>query len=112
MEPLQQDRVKLAAQLVRKGATMLAEPCQKDGGVQVRYHGKTYCTTHDDLSSILETKEVSMDSVTADLRRVLLTKLNESLAQLEREADGPKQEQLVTLMTKYFDLLQKLPSKT
>jgi len=31
------DRMRLAAELVSKGATMLAEPCPKDGGIQVRY---------------------------------------------------------------------------
>jgi UPF0148 protein len=105
------DKMKLAAELVSKGATMLAEPCPKDGGIQVRYRGKIYCTTHDDLSSITTTSALSYDSVVAQLREVLLVRLNESAAALDVEKDVTKQDQLVTLASKYFELLQKLPQK-
>ncbi|MDA4125947.1 MAG: hypothetical protein OK452_01925 [Thaumarchaeota archaeon] len=105
------DRMKLAAELVSKGAALLAEPCPLDGGIQVRYRGKVYCTVHDDLSSIAKTTMVSFDTVVAQLREVLLTKLNEAATKLGAEKDGAKQDELVSLMTKYFELLQKLPQK-
>ena len=103
--------MKLAAELVSRGATMLAEPCPKDGGIQVRYRGKVYCTSHDDLSSITVATVVSFDSVTVQLRDVLLTKLNEATAALGMERDPAKQDQLVSLAAKYLELLQKLPQK-
>ena len=103
--------MKLAAELVSRGATMLAEPCPKDGGIQVRYRGKVYCTSHDDLSSITVATVVSFDSVTVQLRDVLLTKLNEVTAALGMERDPAKQDQLVSLAAKYLELLQKLPQK-
>jgi UPF0148 protein len=105
------DRMKLAAELVSRGATMLAEPCPKDGGIQVRYRGKVYCTTHDDLSSETTAKVVSYDTVVAQMREVLLARLNETTAVLGTEKDMAKQEQLVSLAAKYFELLQKLPQK-
>lgn len=105
------DRMKLAAELVSKGATMLAEPCPNDGGIQVRYRGKVYCTTHDDLSSITRASAVSYDSVVAQLREVLLSRLNETTAALGAERDMAKQDQLVSLASKYFELLQRLPQK-
>lgn len=105
------DKMRLAAELVSRGATMLAEPCPQDGGIQVRYRGKVYCTTHDDLSSITTAAAVSFDSVTAQLREVLLTKLNETTAALGAEKDVSKQEQLASLASKYYELLQKLPRK-
>ncbi|MDG7008613.1 MAG: hypothetical protein JRN06_10290 [Nitrososphaerota archaeon] len=105
------DRMKLAAELVSKGATMLADPCPQDGGVQVRYRGKTYCTVHDDLSGITRGAAVSYDGVTAQMREVILTRLNETVAVLATEKDAAKQDQLVTLAAKYFELLQKLPPK-
>lgn len=103
--------MKTAVELVRRGATMLAEPCQQCGGIQVRYGGKTYCTNHEDLSSLLRTELVSYESVVAGMRELLLSKLNESVALLERERDAAKQDQLVSLMAKYFDLLQKVVRK-
>ncbi len=66
------ERMKLAAELVSRGATMLAEPCPKDGGIQVRYRGKVYCATHDDLSSISMATAVSLDTVVVQLREALL----------------------------------------
>ena len=105
------EKMKLAAELVSRGATMLADPCPKDGGIQVRYRGKVYCTSHDDLSSVAAAAGVSLETVVAQLREVLLTKLNETTAALGVEKDAARQDQLVSLATKYFELLQKLPQK-
>jgi len=105
------DKMKLAAELVSRGATMLAEPCPKDGGIQVRYRGKVYCTSHDDLSSISTAAVLSYETVIAQLREILLTRLNETTAALGTEKDVVKQDQLVSLTAKYFELLQKLPQK-
>ncbi len=109
MSEPRKDRVKVAADLVAMGATMLAQPCPVCGGIQVRYRGKVYCTNHEDLSSLLTSEVVSLETVAAGLREVLLKKLNEAAASLSTEKDAEKQDQLVSLMTKYFDLLQKLP---
>jgi UPF0148 protein len=103
--------MKVAVELVRRGATMLAEPCQQCGGIQVRYRGKTYCTGHEDLSPLLAAQPVSYESVVASMREQLLSRLNESIAELEKEKDPEKQDQLVSLMTKCFDLLQKATKK-
>jgi UPF0148 protein len=103
--------MRLAAELVSRGATMLAEPCPRDGGIQVRYRGKVYCTAHDDLSSITTGNTVSYDTVVAQMKEVLLARLNETVATLGTEKDLVKQEQLVSLAAKYFELLQKLPQK-
>ena len=111
MSAASKDKMKLAAELVSRGATMLAEPCPRDGGIQVRYRGKVYCTAHDDLSAITMASAVSLDTVVAQLREVLLTKLNEATAALGAEKDPAKQDQLVSLAAKYYELLQKLPHK-
>ena len=105
------ERMRLAAELVSRGATLLADPCPKDGGVQVRYRGKVYCATHDDLSAMMSATAVTFDGVTARMRDVILSRLGEATAALEGEKDVVKQEQLVTVMTKYFELLQRLPQK-
>jgi len=106
------DKMKVSVELVRRGATMLAEPCQQCGGIQVRYRGKTYCTNHEDLSPLLAAATVSYESVVANMREQLLTKLSESIALLEKEKDPAKQDQIVSVMAKYFDLLQKAAAKT
>jgi len=111
MSKSSKDRMRLAAELVSRGATMLAEPCPNDGGIQVRYRGKVYCSSHDDLSSITMASAVSYDTVIAQMRDVLLARLNEATAALGTEKDPARQDQLVSLASKYFELLQKLPQK-
>jgi UPF0148 protein len=106
------DKMKVTAELVRKGATMLAEPCQQCGGIQIRYRGKTYCTNHEDLAPLLASQPVSYESVVANMREQLLAKLGESVALLEKEKDPVKQDQIVSVMTKYFDLLQRAAAKS
>ncbi|MDG6983514.1 MAG: hypothetical protein JRN28_03055 [Nitrososphaerota archaeon] len=105
------DRMKLAAELVSKGATLLADPCPQDGGVQVRYRGKAYCTVHDNLSGLTKAAAVTYEGVAAQMREVVLARLNDAAAALGTEKDLAKQEQLVTLAAKYLELLQKLPQK-
>jgi UPF0148 protein len=105
------DKMKLAVELVRKGATILSEPCVKCGGIKVSYHGKVYCTGHEDLSSVVAAETVSMDTVLAGMREALLSKLSEVTSSLDREKDSAKQEQLVSLMTRYYDLLEKLSQR-
>ena len=112
MSGTSKDKMKLAAELVSRGATMLAEPCPLDGGIQVRYRGKVYCTTHDELSLITTAAAVSYDTVVAHMREVLLARLNETTTALATEKDLTKQEQIVTLAAKCFELLQKLPKSS
>lgn len=105
------DRMKLAAELVSKGATMLGEPCPKCGGIQVRYKGKVYCTSHEDIAGIAEARVVTVESVQAQLKDVLLAKLGEAASALASEKDPARQDQIVSFMTGCYDLLMKLPEK-
>jgi len=109
MSKVAKNNMRIAAELVSKGATMLSEPCPQCGGIQIRYHGKVYCTNHEDLSSVTTSEPLSLEVVAARMREVLLAKLNESAASLGAESDSAKQDQIVSLMAKYFELLQKLP---
>jgi UPF0148 protein len=105
------DNMKLAAGLVSRGATMLSEPCPQCGGIQVRYRGKVYCTSHEDLSMVGVPEVLSAETVVPRMREVLLARLNDAAAALSTEKDAARQDQLVSLMTKCFELLQKLPQK-
>ena len=105
------DRVKVAAKLVRKGATMLGEPCAKCGGIRVSYRGRVYCTGHEDLAPVVASETVSADVVVAGMREALLSKLRESVSQLRQESEPARLEHLVSLMAKYYDLFEKLSNR-
>jgi len=99
-------RTKTTVELMRKGAVMIKEPCPVCNGVQLRYKGRVYCTNHDDLAVALLAKEVSFPDVAEDLRNLLLSKLKDSMSQAEK--DPAKLDGMVSLMTKYVELLRKL----
>ncbi len=111
MSRASKEKMRLTVELVRRGATVLREACPTCGGVQVRYHGKVLCTNHDDLSGVLSTEEITYDSVVSGLRTLLLSKMRDTVDLLDKEGDVLKQDQVVTLLAKYFELLQKLPER-
>lgn len=111
MSRTSRDKMRISAELVRKGATLMAEPCKKCGGIQLRFHGKVYCTNHEDLEPLLVEEVASYDSIVANLKELLTSKLNEVSLLLEREKDVDKQVQLVSLISGYFELLQKIAQK-
>jgi len=104
--------MQMTVELMRRGAVMLKEPCPVCNGVQVRYHGKTYCTNHDDLTGILSATEMTYADASASLRELLLVKLRDAMSLLEAERDVGNQDALVTLLLKYVELLGKLPAST
>lgn len=102
--------MQLTVELMRRGAVMLKEPCPTCNGVQVGYKGKIYCTSHDDLESVLSAREITYSDVAAGLKEMLLIKVKEDMVLLQNERDAGKQDQLITLIGKSVDLLSKLES--
>jgi UPF0148 protein len=101
-------KTKTTVELMRRGAVMIKEPCSVCNGVQLRYKGRVYCTNHDDLSVALQAKEILFPDVSEDMKNLLLVKLKESMSLLESERDSEKLDRLVSLTTKYVELLRKL----
>lgn len=108
MNDSRRTKTQLTVELMRRGAVMIKEPCPIDNGVQLRYKGKVYCTVHDNLESVLQAKELSLEEVVLNLRNLLLVKIREETTLLESEKDQLKLNEIVTLMSKYIELLNKL----
>lgn len=104
-------RIVTSADLLRRGATLLREPCPRCSGVQIKYKNKTYCLNEDDISSVLnpEQKETTPPkSESGSLRKVLEDKLASLTKQLESSQDPDEQAKLLELISKYVDTLEKL----
>jgi len=93
---------------MRKGAVMIREPCPTCNGVQLRYKGRVYCTNHDNLDDALSAKELSFADASESLRNVLLIKVRDLTVALEGEKEPSKSDQIVSLLTKYVELLRRL----
>ena len=120
----------MTAELIRRGAAILQEPCPKCGAVQIRYKGRIYCTNEDDLNSILdsnashETQQTQNKSAVKNeekpliipqisqssdsLRKMLEEKLNNVSKQLDSSSDLAEQAKLLDLISKYIETLEKL----
>jgi UPF0148 protein len=101
-------KTQLTVELMRRGAVMMKEPCPMCNGVQLRYKGRVYCTNHDNLEEALLAKELSFADVAESLRNVLLVKVKDLMVALEGEKEPSKCDQIVSLLTKYVELLRKL----
>ena len=114
-------RMATSADLLRRGATLLQEACPNCGGVQLRYQGKVYCLNESDLDEVLSGKpvvqpvvkegnkpQVASSESSNSLRKLLEGKLATASKQLEATSDVQEQSNLLDLISKYLETLQKL----
>ncbi len=106
------NRVTSGADLLRRGATLLREPCPKCGGLQIRYKEKTYCMNCDDIDAVLspkpEAKIEVKETPTVSLRKLMEDKLTAVTKQLDATTDVDEQAKLLDLISKYVETLDKL----
>jgi uncharacterized Zn finger protein (UPF0148 family) len=135
---VQKRRITNTADLMRRGATLLQEPCPSCGGLQVRFRGRVYCINEDDIDGILNSPPAApprgrngaleqaivqpvveapakagepkpaVDSEKAALRRLLRDKLAAVSKELEASQDVDQQAKLLELVSKYLETLSKV----
>ncbi|MCH8022765.1 MAG: hypothetical protein IH932_03375 [Thaumarchaeota archaeon] len=102
-------KITAAGDLLRRGATLLMEPCEKCGGLQFQYQGKTICLNCGDLSDPGSTKTVTEGPVQVDpLASFVKVKLEKVSLLLKAEEDIDKQIKLSDLILKYIEILSKV----
>ena len=98
-----------AGDLLRRGATLLKEPCEKCGGLQFLYRGKTSCVNCDDLSDTSSPKIVTKDPENVGpLSSLVKVKLERASLLLKTEEDLDRQIKLSDLILKYIEILGKV----
>jgi len=100
-------RIDSAADLIRRGAVLLKEACTRCGGLQVRYKGRMVCINCGDLSSTVQVEAIDAVDVVSSLRDLIARKIRDVTAILTYESDLQKQSDLVSLLLKYLELLDK-----
>jgi len=94
---------------LRRGATLLQEPCEKCGGLQFQYQGKTSCLNCDDLSDT-STAQIVKESPVQDvsLSSLVKVKLDRAVLLLKTEEELERQNKLADLILKYIEILSKI----
>jgi uncharacterized Zn finger protein (UPF0148 family) len=102
-----------AAELLRKGGTLVTEACNACGGVQVKYSGRIVCVNcgkeqEIKLETKPETKTASLEIV-SELRNTVMAKINDLLPVLKSETDMEKLSEITKLIVRYLEILEKTP---
>jgi UPF0148 protein len=102
----------LAAELLRKGGTLLSEPCEACNGVQVKFEDKIICVNcgkkieeHEEEDKKDEVKQVSDE---LNLYDVIIKKINELIPILTNEKEITRQLDIAKLINSYLEILAKI----
>ncbi|GBC73759.1 hypothetical protein HRbin04_01165 [archaeon HR04] len=96
--------MKAAAEMLRKGGTLVKEACSKCRGVQVKYSGRLICINCGSETVLEEAKVGSLQ----DLRSVIIAKVNSTARMLEQENDIARQMEIARLLLYYLEILAKV----
>ncbi|MCP8322880.1 MAG: autoantigen p27 domain-containing protein [Candidatus Methylarchaceae archaeon HK02M2] len=109
MTEVNKGKVSDAADLIKKGATLLGEPCPKCGSLQVRYKNRTLCLSCDDLSDLSAIKSmIRINGIPKNLRVLVLSKLRQLYYSLKEEENIDKQAKIADLILLYLEIIERL----
>jgi uncharacterized Zn finger protein (UPF0148 family) len=106
-------RIKSAASLLLKGGTLVSDPCEKCGGVQVKFADKVTCINcgyearpREESAPAAEAKiqPVSLESAAA----IIEAKISAVASELASERDISVQKQKSELIETYLRILEKM----
>jgi uncharacterized Zn finger protein (UPF0148 family) len=111
--PDNSSRIKSAASLLLKGGTLVSDPCEKCGGVQVKFADKVTCINcgyearpHEESAPAAEakTQPANLESAAA----VIEAKISSVTSELAGERDISVQKQKSELIEAYLRILEKM----
>ncbi len=101
---------KLIVELMRRGATLLKEPCPKCGGLMVKYKGKNICPVCLKAKSV---KEIEEDIVPKEgLELITIETIEKRILELTKKlgniSSSKEEKDLVELIFRYYQLLNEI----
>jgi UPF0148 protein len=98
------------AEMMKKGATLLREPCPQCGGILFRYKGSEICPVCSGLESVEELDEKVVQKATpAPARSAIVAKiLDDTLGQVAKEKDPAKRLKLLQVVKLCAEVLTLL----
>lgn len=113
---MSKERLVSAAEMLRKGGTLVSETCGNCKGVQVRYEGKIICVNCgrevvEAKTAEAKTEQQAAPPAASDIRSTIIAKIEEVLPLLREERDVGRQAEIAKLIVSYLDILAKTPEK-
>lgn len=107
MAAVSRKQLAAASEMLRKGATLLREPCPKCGGVQIKYRDEISCV----VCGLMKDRGLSLsksEGGSSPIKEILEAKALEVAFMLKEERLVERQRDLLDLLSKYIELLHKL----
>lgn len=101
-----------AAELLRKGGTLVTEVCSNCKGVQIKYSGRMICANcgkEEYIKVESMTKTTVPVDIIKDLKDTILAKIGELLPLLKSETSIGRQAELARLIRDYMEVLERMP---
>jgi uncharacterized Zn finger protein (UPF0148 family) len=100
----------LAAEMLRKGGTLLSEACEVCNGVQVKFEDHIICVNCNKKIRADEHKEEEkqIERSMPDLHSVITQKINELIPILINEREITRQLDIAKLLNSYLEILRKI----
>jgi UPF0148 protein len=101
---------KLLAELIRRGAVLLKEPCPKCGGLMVKYKERELCPSCSNIESIDRIDSVfpSYDSIDHSLSELIYRRIHNISEKLLKVKSVDDERDLIELLLKYYQLLKEI----
>lgn len=101
---------KLVVELMKRGATLLQEPCPKCGGILLRYKGIDFCPVDSNVKSIqeLEMKSKPEDDVYSEALELAKEKLRQLNEELKSCNDMESLSKILNNMNALVELTERL----
>ncbi|MGA1974158.1 MAG: Sjogren's syndrome/scleroderma autoantigen 1 family protein [Conexivisphaerales archaeon] len=101
---------KFMAEMLKKGATLLREPCPECGGIIFRYRGSDVCPSCSGITNMEELDEAAAvkEAPPSGRAEIVAKVLDGTLAQLAREKDPAKKLRLLQMAKLGAELVKLL----
>ncbi|MEM0075630.1 MAG: Sjogren's syndrome/scleroderma autoantigen 1 family protein [Conexivisphaerales archaeon] len=103
---------KLVVELMRKGATLLKEPCPKCGGILLRYKGREICPVDSGITSIEELEEVAKpkEDVSDEVIDISRNKLRQLIKMASSETDLERLRLILDNSMRLIEIIKEMES--
>ncbi len=98
-----------AAEILRKGGSLLSEPCNICNGVQVKFKDEIICINcRSKVSTDMSIEKSNDNDTITKLKDIIIRKIEELIPILNNERDLTRQLDITRLINNYLELLNKI----